>query len=333
MTFAAAAHVPQDPAETTSGRKRRRQHGPTPGCGPAPGPGRGRGGRCRPDHHGVPGPGGRCPRGAGRRERRRNPADRADPRQHRRAELPQRPPACRREARRQGNQRCGRPQGQTGGIAAGDRQRRHRSAGQSAGCRQSRRRHRPDRLQPRARRDRRPVQRQSGHDLPREHRQRTQQLREQRLLFPHLGGRHRPGPRSRQARQGRRRGDHCGCVRGRHLRQRRVQRGGRRGKESGLGPVAVAGFTPGQAQQAAAAAKAAAPDAVVLVSRDRRPGRHRRTEQRRPCRQEAHPQRRGGQPVRFRPGLPGPRRCAGDPAGDLCLRRTSRASWSPWIRS
>ena len=38
-------------------------------------------------------------------------------------------------------------------------------------------------------------------------------------------------------------------------------------KESGLGPVAVAGFTPGQAQQAAAAAKAAAPDAVVLVSR------------------------------------------------------------------
>jgi branched-chain amino acid transport system substrate-binding protein len=39
-------------------------------------------------------------------------------------------------------------------------------------------------------------------------------------------------------------------------------------KEAGLGPVAVAGFTPGQAQQAAAAAKAAAPDAVVLVSRE-----------------------------------------------------------------
>ena len=38
-------------------------------------------------------------------------------------------------------------------------------------------------------------------------------------------------------------------------------------KESGLGPLAVAGFTPGQAQKAAAAAKAAAPDAVVLVSR------------------------------------------------------------------
>ncbi|AOT05468.1 ABC transporter substrate-binding protein [Arthrobacter sp. U41] len=38
-------------------------------------------------------------------------------------------------------------------------------------------------------------------------------------------------------------------------------------KDAGLGPVAVAGFTPGQAQQAAAAAKAAAPDAVVLVSR------------------------------------------------------------------
>ena len=38
-------------------------------------------------------------------------------------------------------------------------------------------------------------------------------------------------------------------------------------KESGVGTVAVAGFAPGQAQQAAAAAKAAAPDAVVLVSR------------------------------------------------------------------
>jgi branched-chain amino acid transport system substrate-binding protein len=38
-------------------------------------------------------------------------------------------------------------------------------------------------------------------------------------------------------------------------------------KASGLGPVTVAGFAPGQAQQAAAAAKAAAPDAVVLVSR------------------------------------------------------------------
>lgn len=39
-------------------------------------------------------------------------------------------------------------------------------------------------------------------------------------------------------------------------------------REAGLGPVTVAGFTPGQAQQAAAAAKAATPDAVVLVARD-----------------------------------------------------------------
>lgn len=38
-------------------------------------------------------------------------------------------------------------------------------------------------------------------------------------------------------------------------------------QQSGLGPVTVAGFAPGQAQQAAAAVKAAAPDAVVLVSR------------------------------------------------------------------
>ncbi|WP_354172458.1 ABC transporter substrate-binding protein [Arthrobacter sp. UYEF36] len=38
-------------------------------------------------------------------------------------------------------------------------------------------------------------------------------------------------------------------------------------RQSGLGSVAVAGFAPGQAQQAAAAVKAAAPDAVVLVSR------------------------------------------------------------------
>ena len=38
-------------------------------------------------------------------------------------------------------------------------------------------------------------------------------------------------------------------------------------QQSGLGSVAVAGFAPGQAQQAAAAVKAAAPDAVVLVSR------------------------------------------------------------------
>ena len=39
-------------------------------------------------------------------------------------------------------------------------------------------------------------------------------------------------------------------------------------KQSGLGSVTVAGFAPGQAQRAAAAVKAAAPDAVVLVSRD-----------------------------------------------------------------
>nr|WP_310060943.1 ABC transporter substrate-binding protein [Arthrobacter ginsengisoli] len=38
-------------------------------------------------------------------------------------------------------------------------------------------------------------------------------------------------------------------------------------KASGVGTVAVVGFAPGHAQQAAAAAKAAAPDAVVLVSR------------------------------------------------------------------
>ena len=39
-------------------------------------------------------------------------------------------------------------------------------------------------------------------------------------------------------------------------------------KQSGLEVVADAEFTPGQAQQAAAAAKAANPDAVVLVARD-----------------------------------------------------------------
>ncbi|WP_427133759.1 ABC transporter substrate-binding protein [Pseudarthrobacter sp. S9] len=39
-------------------------------------------------------------------------------------------------------------------------------------------------------------------------------------------------------------------------------------KQSGLDPVADAEFRAGQAQQAAAAAKAAAPDAVVLVSRE-----------------------------------------------------------------
>ncbi|WP_354349902.1 ABC transporter substrate-binding protein [Pseudarthrobacter sp. PvP090] len=38
-------------------------------------------------------------------------------------------------------------------------------------------------------------------------------------------------------------------------------------RQSGLGSVTVAGFAPGRAQQAAAAVKAAAPDAVVLVSR------------------------------------------------------------------
>lgn len=38
-------------------------------------------------------------------------------------------------------------------------------------------------------------------------------------------------------------------------------------KQSGLGTVAVTAFAPGHAQQAAAAAKAAAPDAVVLVAR------------------------------------------------------------------
>lgn len=39
-------------------------------------------------------------------------------------------------------------------------------------------------------------------------------------------------------------------------------------KQAGLDPVAAAEFKPGQAQQAAAAAKAAAPDGVVLISRD-----------------------------------------------------------------
>ena len=39
-------------------------------------------------------------------------------------------------------------------------------------------------------------------------------------------------------------------------------------RQSGLGSVTVTGFAPGQAQQAAAAVKAAAPDAVVLVSRE-----------------------------------------------------------------
>jgi branched-chain amino acid transport system substrate-binding protein len=38
-------------------------------------------------------------------------------------------------------------------------------------------------------------------------------------------------------------------------------------KEAGLGPVTAAAFTPGQAHQAAAAVKAAAPDAVVLIAR------------------------------------------------------------------
>ncbi|MDQ0851528.1 neutral amino acid transport system substrate-binding protein [Arthrobacter sp. B3I9] len=38
-------------------------------------------------------------------------------------------------------------------------------------------------------------------------------------------------------------------------------------KEDGLGPVTAAEFTPGQAHQAAAAVKAAAPDAVVLIAR------------------------------------------------------------------
>lgn len=39
-------------------------------------------------------------------------------------------------------------------------------------------------------------------------------------------------------------------------------------KDAGLAPVAVAEFTPGRADQAAAVAKAAAPDAVVLIARD-----------------------------------------------------------------
>jgi neutral amino acid transport system substrate-binding protein len=39
-------------------------------------------------------------------------------------------------------------------------------------------------------------------------------------------------------------------------------------KQAGLGPVTVAEFKPGQAQQAAAAAKAAGPDAVVLIARE-----------------------------------------------------------------
>ena len=45
-----------------------------------------------------------------------------------------------------------------------------------------------------------------------------------------------------------------------------VQRRRRRGAGCPV-VVAVAGFAPGQAQQAAAAVKAAGPDAVVLVSR------------------------------------------------------------------
>ena len=98
----------------------------------------------------------------------------------------------------------------------------------------------------------------------------AQQLQERRLLFPHLGGRHRPGPRPRQAGQGRRRQRPLRlCTRKATTARTSSDAVGRRGQGVRTGsPWRTPEFTPGQAQQAAAAAKAADPDAVVLVSRD-----------------------------------------------------------------
>ena len=111
---------------------------------------------------------------------------------------------------------------------------------------------------------------------------RAQHLRERRLLLPDRRGRRRPGLRPRQARQGRRRQDAGRRARGRRLRQgprrgRRVQRL----RQPAWGRSPLRDSPRARRTQAAAAAKAAAPDAVVLIARDGCPGRHRGAEQRR----------------------------------------------------
>ena len=229
MTFAAAARVRRTlPKRRRSGTPpAARSHA---GQWPCAGPGPRRGGGCRPGHHRVPGPAG------GARVEQADASgdgtlriglilDNTGPQSFLNA--PQL--AAAKLAVKEINA-AGGHKGKPVELLPADRQRGYRSAGQGTRGRQSRRRHRSDGLQPGTRRHRRPVQRQGRHDLPREHRQRAQQLRERRLLLPHLGGRHRPGPRPGQARQGQRRCNHRGCVRGRHLRQGRVQRGGRRGQ-------------------------------------------------------------------------------------------------------
>ena len=82
-------------------------------------------------------------------------------------------------------------------------------------------------------------------------------------------------------------------------------------RQAGLDPVADAEFKPGQAQQAAAAAKAAAPDAVILIARDGAQGAIAELNNVGLAGKKLDPQRRCRQPVRFRPRLPGSRRCPG----------------------
>ena len=142
----------------------------------------------------------------------------------------------------------------------------------------------------------------------------------QRILLPNLGSRHRAGPRAGQARQGQRCRHPRRGVRGGQLRQGRVERRRRRGqavrpricRRRRIRPRP--GAAGGRCREGGGSRRRRAGLAC------RGTGRHRRAEQCRRCRKEAHPQRRCCQPVRLRTRIQRPRRCPRDPAGDLCLR-------------
>ena len=97
----------------------------------------------------------------------------------------------------------------------------------------------------------------------------TEQVQQRRLLLPDRRRRRRPGRRPGETGQGRRRQEPRRGLRGRRLRHRTCPPPcAAAAKGAGLEPVTRSGFKPGEAQKAAAAAREAAPDAVVVIARD-----------------------------------------------------------------
>ena len=120
----------------------------------------------------------------------------------------------------------------------------------------------------------------------------AEHLQERRLLFPDLRGRHRPGLRPRQARQGRRRQDPRRRVRGQAAMARTSPPPSPpRPRPPARGP------SPSRSSTRARLRKRPPPPKRRPGRRHprrpgRRPGRHRGAEQRRAAGKKAHPQRR-----------------------------------------